>query len=303
MSLAPARSAARRRDDTIVIGYGSLMSGRGLAGLGRTRVRGAWRVAIDNARRGFGKYAQRGDHYAMVLEPIDPRQMLRVRRLAPEATAASGIEALALAVPPQALERLCDREGYPTAAMHQLRIAATRQGHGDVARCLGELLASADGDIAGYRRRLRDLTGETSPHYIPHPVQTDVDGWALTFLAPGVEGTGDAGVVAVRVRTRMHDLLALEQAWCRKGNPTQASYFASCLLGGIHGIAQHDLVGELVDGELLTRLRSDLSHHWPAETATFLRATSLDPHAYWDSFGSPRRAFRRGGLARLLGVT
>ena len=54
--------------DVLVIGYGSLMSGLGLESFGHLRVRGAARVALLNARRGFGKFSQHGDRFAMVLE-------------------------------------------------------------------------------------------------------------------------------------------------------------------------------------------------------------------------------------------
>src|ERR1019366_5495936 len=54
--------------DVLVISYGSLLSGLGLEPFGHLRVRGAARVALLNARRGFGKISQHGDRFAMVLE-------------------------------------------------------------------------------------------------------------------------------------------------------------------------------------------------------------------------------------------
>src|SRR5512139_318192 len=124
-----------------IIGYGSLMSGLGLHPLGRLPVRAVARVALHNARRGFGKFSQHGDRFALVLEAVDPSQPMVAERLAPLAAPGRGVEGLALRVPWNALLRVSEREGYAPWALQRLRTVAQRDGY-DLASFLWRLYES-----------------------------------------------------------------------------------------------------------------------------------------------------------------
>ena len=82
--------------DVVVIGYGSLMSGLGLQPFERLRVHAAARVALSNVRRGFGKFSQHGDRFAMVVEPVRADQPLEAQRLAADAPTAGVPEGIAM---------------------------------------------------------------------------------------------------------------------------------------------------------------------------------------------------------------
>lgn len=281
----------------IVIGYGSLMSGHGLRPLAATPAHGAFRVALSNAKRGFGKYAQRGDHYAMVLEPSDISTPIRARSLAPD-DRGDGVEALAIDASGDLFTALCSREGYPPEAGTALlsHVSATNVGV-----FLWNLLNEAERDIARFRERLVELTGYATPHYTPHPVPLDDGRCAVTFLAAGHEGSGDPATIPVRVATGHTALLRADEAWAKKPNDSQRSYFKLCLLAALHGIRLHDAFPELAAGSppddgLIEACRAA----WNDEHAHFLRATGLDAESYQARFGSPRTALVRGGLAGLL---
>jgi hypothetical protein len=286
--------------DVLVLGYGSLMSGRGLVPLGRLRTRGALRLGVHNARRGFAKFSQRGDRFALVLEPLDAEQPIEARVLGPRVKPNGGPEAIGLVVQPADLARLCDREGYSSGALQRLREEAAGRRL-DLAGFLWSVLGDAAFDVAEYRKRLFRLLGYTSPHYVPHPVRIAGERYALTFLAPGREGTGSERIVPVRVRTGQDSLMTAAEAWSRKPNPTQLDYLTTCLLGGVHGICLRDLLQPVVeDGTLYERARCAVAEEQPQELARFLSTTGIDHGTYWDTFGPPVEALRRGGLHSFL---
>lgn len=285
--------------EVALIAYGSLMSGYGLKPLGRLRARTAARVALLNARRGFAKYSQRGDRYALALEPIDAAAPIGARRLEAHEPASAEPEALLLRLSSRDLDRVTTREGYDPAALGRLRDEAARQAC-SLAQLLWTLLEGADFDIARYRSRLLELTGYTSPHYIPHPVALG-DERALTFLAPGREGSGSARVVPVRVRTGDPAPMTALQAWRERPNPTQLEYFVACFLGALHGICQHDLIGDLPnDSDLCIHVRAALARERDAEPGRFLAATSLHSDAYNEAFGAPAALVARSRLSYLF---
>lgn len=283
-----------------MIGYGSLMSGLGLEPFGRLRLHSAARVALPNARRGFGKLSQTGDRFAMVLEPLRADEPLAAQSMAADAPASGLLEGIALRVRPNDLASLCDREGYSGGAMQRLRQEATAQQQ-DIGTFLWSQLEAAGFATDVYRQRLFKLIGYTSPHYIPHPVRLDRAQYAITFLAPGREGSGAAGVVPVRMRTGTIDLMTAPEAWRRQPTETQLTYFAACLLGGTHGIGVQDILDPLVDDAgLSTRLRDMLKREQQHEFPRFLNLTGLDHRTYWQHFGPPTHSMRRGGLEEFM---
>ena len=48
------------------------------------------------------------------------------------------------------------------------------------------------------------------------------------------------------------------------------------------------------------RLREALADQLRREVARFLETTGLDTTSYWDAFGPPTQALRRGGLEEFL---
>jgi hypothetical protein len=286
--------------DVAVIGYGSLMSGLGLQPFGRLGIRAAARIALPNARRGFGKFSQHGDRFAMVLEPRHADEPLMAQTLAADAPASGALEGIALWVRPNDLARLSDREGYSSGAMQRLRqeAAAHRQ---NVAGFLWSRLEAVGFATGAFRAGLFKLIGYTSPHYLPHPVRIDDNQFALTFLAPGREGSGSSTVVPVRVRTGTVQLMTASEAWRQKPNDTQLAYFATCLLGGVHGVCVRDLLLPLAeDAGLAERLRDTLRAEQPQELSRFLAMTGLDHNAYWEHFGPPTHGVRRSGLEEFM---
>lgn len=282
--------------DIVVIGYGSLMSGLGLLPFGRLRVSAASRVAFFNARRGFGKFSQRGDRFAMVLEPLRAEQPIDVRTLTADVPPSEALEGIGLVVQPNDFARLCDREGYSGGAVQRLRQEATANRQ-DLASFLWSILEKAGFDIRGFRERLFRLVGYTSPHYLPHPVRLDGTRCAVTFLAPGREGSGSDRVVPVRVRTGNESLMTASDAWHRKANATQLTYTIACLLGGVHGICVQDLLMPVVeDGDLCDRIRNVVIAEQRQELSRFLEMTGLEHHVYWQAFGPPTHSVRRSGL-------
>ena len=286
--------------DVLVIGYGSLMSGLGLESFGQLRVRGAARVALQNTRRGFGKLSQHGDRFAMVLEADYLHQPITGTLLAADAPPTHSPEGVLLLLQPSDLARLCDREGYSSGALQRLREEARlkRQALGDY---LWSLYVDTELNLALFRQRLFKLVGYTSPHYVPHPVRVDTDHIAITFLAPGREGSGSERVVPVRVRTGNTGMLTMVEAWQRKPNRTQLDYFLACLLGGVHGVNVLDLLEPLAgDRGLGQRVREALGKELRHEVARFLATTGMDTTGYWEAFGPPTQALRRGGLEEFL---
>jgi len=276
------------------------MSGLGLQPFGRLRVRAAARVTLPNTRRGFGKLSQYGDRFAMVLEPVHADAPLAAQSVAAEAPASGAPEGIAFWVRPNDLAQLCEREGYSGGAMQRLRqeAAARRQ---DVATFLWSQLEAAGFVTSAFRERLFKLIGYTSPHYIPHPLRLDGGQVAITFLAPGREGSGTAGVVPVRMRTGIVDLMTAPEAWRRKPNPTQLAYFATCFLAGMHGICLQDVLTPLADDAgLSARLRTTLKAEQHHEVPRFLDMTGLDHRTYWHHFGPPTHSMRRSGLEEFM---
>ncbi len=239
---------------TTIVGYGSLMSAYGISHQGPIRIARTRRIAVNNARRGFGKASLHGDRFAMVLEPIETARRISgaiSRRYS------GSIEALAFDATDAVMPAICQREGYSPSAWASLERFATEADR-SVSRYLAVLMDEANGDLVGYRRALYALLGYTSSHYIPHPI--DVDGEdAVIFLSPGAEGTGATDVTSVRITTGVCDLMSISQVWQRKPTPAQLDYIAMCWLATAHDIDIGDL-GSDIPSEVLQGLASYETH-------------------------------------------
>jgi hypothetical protein len=286
--------------EVLIIAYGSLMSGLGLEPFGHLRVRGTARVALLNARRGFGKFSQQGDRFTMVMEAAAAPQPLEARMLAPDALSSDGPEGLLLLVQPSDLARLSDSAGYSSGAMQRLREEA-RLKRQDLGKYLWSVFVDAELNLPAFRQRLFKLVGYTSPHAVPHPLRVDSERVAITFLAPGREGSGSERIVPTRVRTGTTAVMTFPEAWQRKPHRPQLDYFLACLLGGVHGINVRDLLAPLANEQGMgQRVRDVLRTEMRHEVARFLETTGLDTASYWQAFGPPTQALRRGGLEEFL---
>lgn len=284
--------------DVTVIGYGSLMSGRGLALSGTLQVRQARVVALLGCRRGYAKLSRYGDRLAMALEVIQPPlEGWVVESVSPPNGA---VETLALTIPAHDFCRLAQREGYSPETTRQLLDMARAQEL-DLAAFLWQLQAQGDHDLVQYRRRLFALTGYTSAHYIPHPVRLEDAEYGVIFLAPGCEGTGADEVLSIRQQTNVERLMNANQAWQHKPNEDQLSYFLSCLLGGAHGICVRDLLPALTtDPTLAAALASRLREALAEEEQRLLTVLGLTTESYRQAFGESEAALVRSGLRDFL---
>ena len=265
-----------------VIAYGSLMSGLGLAGLGHLPVVRAAPARLHNARRGFGKLSQYGDRYAMALEPLDARAPMTSDGLRADEEG-DGVDTLALTMSLDNFTRVAAREGYQAAAVFALAERAAAVGV-MLSEHLWHACESAGFDLVGYRRRLVEMIGYTSAHYIPHPVRLAEGEIAVTFLAPGSEGSGRDDVIPVRVATGMTQLLSFADAWRHKPTASQLDYFAMCLLAERHGLSLADVLDDL-DDELTARLRRRLEPELAIEPERFRATLGLSAEAYATHFG------------------
>ncbi len=284
--------------EVTVIGHGSLMSGQGLSFSGTLQVKAAGIVALPGCVRGFAKLSRYGDRFATDVE--SHHWPLTGRPISPTTVPNGEVEALTLTVSLEDFCRLVKREGYSPTAVQHLAIAAQEQ-KASLADFLWQVHEEAEHDRLVYRRRLWELTGFTSPHYILHPVRLADGSCAVIFLAPGFEGTGADDVISVRQETGIREVMNTREAWQRKPNDDQLTYFLSCLLGGVHGINIRDLLlPAKKEPSLGERLRKKLSHSLEEEQARFLAATSLSHEQYQRAFGDADTALERSGLAEFL---
>jgi hypothetical protein len=284
--------------EVTVIGHGSLMSGQGLFFSGTLQVKAVGIVSLSGCVRGFAKLSRYGDRFATDVE--SRHWPLTGRRIPPTLAPNGEVEALALTVSLEDFCRLVKREGYSPTAMQHLATVAQGQKK-SLADFLWQIHEEAAHDRVTYRRRLWGFTGFTSPHYIPHPVRLVDGSCAVIFLAPGFEGTGADDVVSVRQETGIREIMNTREAWRRKPNEDQLTYFLSCLLGGVHGINVRDLLTPAMkEPSLVERLREKLSHSLEEEQARFLAVTSLSCEHYQRAFGDTNAALQRSGLVELL---
>lgn len=263
---------------TLIIGYGSLMSAFGLAASAEPILpTTAFPVLLHEVRRGFGKPARRQPRLAMVCEPIAlDRTLTATANVHARPPARDSIAALALSVGDYALGCVAEREGYPRDAVERIR----HNANGDFALALLRLWNHEPVGCDAYRRRLFDVAGITSPHYIPHPVRFGDGRVGVIFLAPGNEGTGDPDTPSSRVRENHLALLGATDAYRAVPSSAQIEYFASCLLGEIHGLDLDDLWPKDPSCELAEGLHRALSIESALERQRFLAVTGLDPSHY-----------------------
>ena len=293
-----AREARRAHGAGVqLIAYGSLMSGLGLKSFRTLPVLDAHRVRLTSCRRGFGKFSQYGDRFAMVLEPAEPGVPIACAPIddATPTDGDGGVDALALTLTIPELARVAQREGYRANVLLTLAHAAEREDRGLGAH-LWALLASADFDVGRYRRLLADSVAYTSPHYVPHPVATGGEP-AITFLPPGVEGSGRDDVVPIRVQSAVTRLCTFREVWRLKPNPSQLDYAAMCVCAELHGLSLADVLHDLpAYPPLAALLRARVDAEAAAETAAFCDVLAMPAERYAERF--PATSRRAAFIAR-----
>jgi hypothetical protein len=289
---------------TLFLGYGSLLSARGL-GPQLESTHDAELAWIDAPRR-FGKPPQKGGRLAM---EVVARSALLTGRSGRAPERERGCGALLLHVGPEGEGRLVRREGYPPKCWAALRAKAGRQ---PPAEFLADLAESSE-DVLAFRARLWALTGPPKSgivHYLPHPVRLDDGRVALVFVAPDPGQTGSSelpsckeahpglrGVGLSEVYEHGREVIS---DW---SDALQTDYVELCLLGLAHGIYLADLFAEDLAPEhpalrLLAELRakperllaerSTLQENLSGLRETYAERFAPDLETAWAWSGLPR---------------
>jgi hypothetical protein len=286
--------------EILVVGYGSLLSGRGL-NRSPLVARDVHPVSIHNARRGLAKWSSHGRYLAMDIEPVDRATPIS----ASIGLDGPGIGGLLLSFDRTDARKIAQREDYKSEVFERLIGLADRAG-----QPLGEFLMAitreTNFDLLAYRIRLREMLDYTSPGYIFHPVPLDDGRFAIIAIGSGFEGSGDPKVVSRRKEFGMDRLLTLDESmrveisgFDRAG---QIGYYAECLLGGLHGVDVGDLaLGFDTDADWVRDLAAHLEPIAAGERERFIEATSLDSARYGERFSSKHVA-SLVSLFKLAGV-
>lgn len=288
--------------EIIVVGYGSLLSGHGLA---RTRLvaRDVAPVSIRNARRGLAKPSSHGRYLAMDIEPIDRAAPIS----ASTGLGGGGIGGLLLTFDRECAPMIARREEYDAGALERLIGLADRAGK-PLGEYLMEIASGTNFDLLAYRMTLRTMLDYTSPGYIFHPIEIDDGRIAIIAIGSGFEGSGDPRILSRRQEFGMDRLLSLEESM-RTEIPDfdcagQIGYYAECILGGLHGLEVGDLTPRFdPQAGLVRELAEHLGPIAIGERDSFIEATSIDAARYTErfSFALPRTS-SLAALLELAGV-
>lgn len=286
-------------DTLLVIGYGSLLSGYGLlaerrGGSSKLVARDAFALRLMNARRGFAKPSTHGHYLAMDIEPMRRGEPIiaypGVDGTGQDGTDQTdgGIGAVGLVFDREWAALIARREEYDSAKFLELIALADAAG-ASLGEFLLEIAQGVDFDLLAYRVGLCKLLGYTSPGYIFHPVPLADGRVAIAAIGSGYEGSGDPAVRSRRNELGMDRLLSMRETMEIRSfeldRAGQAGYFAECVLGGMHGLAVHDL---MVEFDLETDWGRELIRRFmlaaPGEIERFMRASSLDDARYRAQF-------------------
>jgi hypothetical protein len=287
-----ATNLAPTKQNLVMVGYGSLMSGSGLLAVRRDgkselRAKDAFPVLIRNVRRGLAKPSGHGNYLAMDVEPQTVEAPLSAR--VGLSARAGEIGALGLVFDRTSAPAIARREEYSAEKLVELITLADRAG-----LSLGEFLLGlserAGHRLLEYRRTLYELLNYTSAGYIFHPLRFDEGFTAIIAIGSGFEGSGAAQVVSRRRACEIDRLLGLSEGldWGKSGavdREAQIGYFVECLLGAWHGLDLSDLLGQVdFESALARELAGVLDGAGGGEQAHFLAATSLGERRYEERF-------------------
>jgi hypothetical protein len=233
---------------TLFVGYGSLLSARGL-GPSLAGVRDARLLHLRCVRR-FGKPPQKGGRLAM--EVVSQRATFAARLFDPAAPTPPEpgcCGALLLDMAPEAEARLVRREGFDPSCWARL----CEQAPEGPAEFLAKIAQEAGDDPLSYRRALWERAGATTwsaVHYLPHPVRLDDGRAALVFVAPEPRETGHPELPSCKEAHPGLEPAKLDRLYqVGPGGISdwtaskQDHYVELCLLSIAHGVFLGDLPG------------------------------------------------------------
>ncbi len=284
----------------LIFGYGSLMSYRGLFREKNMEILNAFRVQIKG-RRGFAKPSLSKiicmdiDDFVLKGEIIkkDPQQ--------------GSVEGLLIKIKQVNFPKYCKREGY----INGKKLTTYSSDY----KCIGEALwdlfqKSIDVDpiqsIKEYRKNLKKAINYTSKHYIPHPLDLGDLGYAVTFIAPGKYGTGNAYQLSRKEQEGIFDLMGVNNV-IKRNDVNRKKFFQytlDCMYGGVHGINVRDIIALISkDSEFL----NDIQKEFPKksiinERNQFANNIFQNLEIYKQKFGNLDQNLRRSGLKSILGL-
>ncbi len=282
----------------LIFGYGSLMSYRGLFREKNTEILDVFRVRIKG-RRGFAKPSSSN----IICMDIDDF-MLKGNTIKIDPQPGS-VEGLLIKIKQVNFPKYCRREGY----FNGNKLITFSSDY----ECIGEALwalfqKSIDIDpiqsIKEYRKNLKKAINYTSEHYIPHPLDLGDLGFAITFIAPGKYGTGNASLTSRKEERNISHLLDITDVLKRKFLDKEAflNYTLDCLYGGVHGINIRDIINLIPkDSEFYKNVQKNLTKETiNEEKICFANVIIGNIEFYEEKFGKIDQNLKRSGLNSIL---
>ena len=284
----------------LIFGYGSLMSYRGLFrdASKKINILNAVRVQIK-ADRGFAK-PSKSRYYCMDIDNFKLKGSVIENVPKPDY-----IEGLVFQIYQEDFSKYCTREGYSKGD----ELITYSSNFNSISEALWKLSQDTIGNdyyqsISNYREELREKIKYTSSHYIPHPLLIKNLGYAITFIAPGKYGTGNANKQSRKEREEIFHLMNVIDVLKRNDvNKVEfLEYFLECILGGVHGINIRDIIDSVSeDSEFFNILQKILTKELIIEEKKQFANTifgNLERYEY--IFGNLDQNLSRSGLKLIL---
>lgn len=290
----------------LIFGYGSLMSFRGLYrnGLGILKdinILNVFRAQIK-AHRGFAKPSYK-KIYCMDIDNFELKGSVIRNELEQ-----GYIEGLIIKINQRDFPVFCNREGYTKG--NKLKNYASN--YISLGKALWNLFQECivDNDsnqsITEYRKNLREQIEYTSIDYIPHPLELENLGYAITFIAPGKYGTGNAYQPSRKKQNGISGLMNANDVLKRNDviKNEFLEYTLDCLYGGVHGINIRDIINLIPEeSEFLNALQKDLTKESiNKEKEQFANTIFGNLERYEQKFGKLNQNLKRSGLKSFLDI-
>lgn len=186
----------------MIFGYGSLMSYKGLSRSIKEKksLLDASKVQIEG-KRGFAKPAM--NKICMDIDDFVLKGSIIKTKVEH-----GYVEGLLVKITQRNFPEFCSREGY----MGGNKLISYSSKFNSIGEALWKLFQkSIKNDyyrsIRNYRKKLGDILGYTSKHYIPHPLVIENLGYAITFIAPGKYGTGNGNLISRKIEEKISYLM------------------------------------------------------------------------------------------------
>ena len=282
----------------LIFGYGSLMSFRGLyRNRPGIRILDAFRAQIK-CQRGFAKPSNN-----KICMDID---CSKLKGSAIKNDIEQGyIEGLLIKINQRDFPKFCRREGYVKG--NELIIYSS--DYNSIGEALWNLFQDSinndfNQSIREYRKNLRKLMNYTSIDYIPHPLDLKDLGYAITFIAPGKYGTGNAYQPSRKEQKGIFSLMDANDVLKRKDvNKNEfLKYALECVYGGVHGINVRDIIDLISKNlEFLNEVQKVLTEQSIIkERNQFANRIFDNLEIYEQKFGNLNQNLIRSGLKLIL---